>query len=1381
VAPQTVNPNETGWKDVPFDPNEGGWEDVTPAGASQTGLPPWAKKLAPPPTLPSGEISPPTPPSPTEPYIPSTSLLGGLARGASHYFTQGYDTAVENAKKAQQHISQGNYPGAFHDIASPFLDLFNQPQQLIHAKMAGQLSPEQSGQIGQEQVLGLAGIDPRAFQARDYPVIAGNVLSAAAMMAGGHALSSRLTPESPLFTGDISDARNVTPIRPPRLRLGGEVESNIIDVPETPAPTPPPPTGRPSNLTPMSPRDVARELYPGRFNAESDVPVRTVDEALDALHQIVPQQHGPWQDVDEPFEMPASSSLEDIQAQEMRVPNTRSKQSGLPNLAMGGASPKVLQALGTNMYSGEPEQVVIKELAQNAQDEHGEIGQTKPVRVLFDNEDTIPQTQGEKGKSLQIRDFGRGMTPDQLYTKFSDLGETGKEDLEAARGGFGFAKAAPFLSGRYMSVTSVVNESGKKVAYSFSGTPEEFKNQSQGVGMHRDVVNANTPTGTNVKVYFNEDADMYHAKQYLRNSVIESSNNPSPIEMLTRYGDDQTDYQNWINGEDNYLKGVHETLNSSPPLPEQGRISVPGADISFHWDPTQVGEYSDSDLVIQNKGLFQAKQYQGYGGPVPNVPKKIVANIVATVKEGQPGYPFTTNREQISKEVTKGIMNWIKDNVSSGAKKEAIARLQRLYDNISPLGSSEHNLDYFDDGARFTPDEIKILQQSPAFNRAMQGIQVAHKILLHTADQLNWQWQGSFGGPTAPAGWKPSDRLKKFGILFQAPGADSTLLGIHIPRADDISNSAILINFFEHVADALNQNPDYSNSELASSLFTTMAHEIAHIPGGGHDVGHSYRDAKLHSKIGTHQTVAILEALMDSFGDPQNGEQLSPELQNLLSVYESSRQRTSSLPNDLLKTGINSQRPSAFGQRASGGVGGSNTGQTGPQFVGSGFSKGAKPKPPEEVNVLEKIMLSSRAAKIQGDISYALRQAKPFVFSSSYWKGVNAMRQMAKNDINVYNALDNKLIFNDPWYKLGQQVGLYLPDLEDNRPENIGKIKFLENLPVIGKSYFQRTNMMNVMMLRVVRQKEFSQLMDAARDMNLDLNDAAKRFAYDVNTQSGQADLNFKSPRFTFRGKEYNADIKAEGGRQWANYLMFAPSFAASRLKMLAMYGKALAPLPDSWVGMNKIQRTSILRNLFALTSLAIGYKILAGRAGNEQEESPVSSDFLKTKVGDTRFETLVGMQKYIVLAARLLTGKEKSSSTGETYTLGGKFGYQDIPDVLYRFAENMANPYISKGLQVARSLHGPLYDPQTWSEAKSYGKPFKLGLGGEEGDPMWQRIARTPFENELMNLYTPMFAQDTYDVLKSNPNWANLVLGPVGSLLGEGVQTYESDPYRQQ
>lgn len=74
-------------------------------------------------------------------------------------------------------------------------------------------------------------------------------------------------------------------------------------------------------------------------------------------------------------------------------------------------------------------------------------------------------------------------------------------------------------------------------------------------------------------------------------------------------------------------------------------------------------------------------------------------------------------------------------------------------------------------------------------------------------------------------------------------------------------------------------------------------------------------------------------------------------------------------------------------------------------------------------------------------------------------------------------------------------------------------------------------------------------------------------------------------------------------------------------------------------------------------------------------ETNPQSSDFLKIKIGDTRFDITAGKASIITLVARLLTGRTKTQSGDIKKINSGEFGSSTLFDVGLNFLVNKTTP----------------------------------------------------------------------------------------------------------
>ena len=113
-----------------------------------------------------------------------------------------------------------------------------------------------------------------------------------------------------------------------------------------------------------------------------------------------------------------------------------------------GIDPKNLEfittLLSSNLYS-HPEQSFIREIISNAWDSQVEAGTTDiPVLVKINYDD----------KSITIRDFGTGLSPERFKTIFCNIGSSTKRDSNDYIGGFGIGRFASLACSNTVHITS---------------------------------------------------------------------------------------------------------------------------------------------------------------------------------------------------------------------------------------------------------------------------------------------------------------------------------------------------------------------------------------------------------------------------------------------------------------------------------------------------------------------------------------------------------------------------------------------------------------------------------------------------------------------------------------------------------------------------------------------------------------------------------------------------------------------------------------------------------------------------------------------------------------------------------------------------------------
>lgn len=198
----------------------------------------------------------------------------------------------------------------------------------------------------------------------------------------------------------------------------------------------------------------------------------------------------------------------------------------------------------------------------------------------------------------------------------------------------------------------------------------------------------------------------------------------------------------------------------------------------------------------------------------------------------------------------------------------------------------------------------------------------------------------------------------------------------------------------------------------------------------------------------------------------------------------------------------------------------------------------------------------------------------------------------------------------------------------------------------------------------------------------------------------------------------------------------FSPRLWKSRLDLLnpVFYAKLDGPA----------QKLAI-QNAGTFAAVAATVLGVAAAAGATIETDPRSSDFLKIKVGDTRYDILGGFQQNLVFAWRQISGEKKSSLTGKVSSLtSGKPFQSDRLSVLSDLIQNKENPVFAE---------------------------FQKQLSGK--DKAGNALTPESRLTSVGNLVVPLSLQDTYKTAKNTGNLAKGVAKSLPGFVGAGVGTY--------
>jgi hypothetical protein len=362
----------------------------------------------------------------------------------------------------------------------------------------------------------------------------------------------------------------------------------------------------------------------------------------------------------------------------------------------------------------------------------------------------------------------------------------------------------------------------------------------------------------------------------------------------------------------------------------------------------------------------------------------------------------------------------------------------------------------------------------------------------------------------------------------------------------------------------------------------------------------------------------------------------------------------------------------------------------------------------------ENILNLPRSIMSTLDLSMPLRQGAFLISRPKQW--LPAFRDQFKYawSENAYDGL-MKNIQSRPTYGLMKDNGLAFTTIGKIGPrEEAFASNLAEQIPVFGR-FARASNRAATGFLNQTRADVFDDLVRRATETGaIKEPGVVKNIANFVNTASGRGGLNETLER-------------ASG---LLNATFFSPKLMASRLSLLN---------PTYYAKLDPFTRKEALKSLFGFTSAAITTLGMAKAAGADVGLDPRSTDFMKIKIGNTRYDIGAGFQQYLVLAGRLLSGQMVSSTTGKEFELGEGYKATTRADIIQRFFESKTAPIASFALGLLKGK-------------TTMGEPFDVPA-------------------EVIDRMVPMVTQDMLDLSRE---WGPKgVLMTIPGVFGVGSQTY--------
>jgi hypothetical protein len=542
------------------------------------------------------------------------------------------------------------------------------------------------------------------------------------------------------------------------------------------------------------------------------------------------------------------------------------------------------KTLRSSLYTGDRAKTILTELLQNATDEVALSGtKNQNIDVEYKRTQSDPRSNVYDGFEIKVADQGRGMTPQQVKDHMLVLTGSGKRSDASASGGFGIAKAAFIDAADDFEMITVAQVGDQKVLTRLYGHPDDLR-------LSTEYVDPSTPTGTTVRsaIKLREGENTYGVDAAVDNVLLGAKLPKGTITVDQGWGPEVrsfTDVDSWQ-------------------LMAEKDIPAAGGKVMIYQNPKgqTLKQTSLASAVLNNRLGTSIRATAGkWGGPELDLPDgdEIRVNIVPTVEEGDPTYPFTANRESLRDAASTAIRDFFQSVVYDPIYERWKNALNSFDQNMPTLGPSRHfpnEIAVMDPGGRLTPAEINSL-------RSLRGVRELADIIENVLVQIMDQ---------APGAFILRDRLKRTGLLFgdtadadkaktRRGGSVGGAYGLYVTRKDSFdtiyTNPAALWQAAENIltrgliqrpGTILDQTVDLP-AMTASGLHHTILHELVHNTEKAHDTSFAYKVANVYQHLHPATQREQLNDLTRALSHP--------DFQEVLRIYREAEGRPDTRPN----------------------------------------------------------------------------------------------------------------------------------------------------------------------------------------------------------------------------------------------------------------------------------------------------------------------------------------------------------------------------------------------------------------------------------------------------------------------------------------------------
>lgn len=381
-----------------------------------------------------------------------------------------------------------------------------------------------------------------------------------------------------------------------------------------------------------------------------------------------------------------------------------------------------------------------------------------------------------------------------------------------------------------------------------------------------------------------------------------------------------------------------------------------------------------------------------------------------------------------------------------------------------------------------------------------------------------------------------------------------------------------------------------------------------------------------------------------------------------------------------------------------------------------------------------------RAAMASFDFSMGLRQGGQ-VAVRNFPEWVNANKESIKyvKNADYFKSEMKRIADDDAFETITDKLGVRLPAVTGNSDEMMASAHILEKVPVYGRG-IEASDRAYSGGLTKLRYNIAKKWLDSLGGPDQALKELSEKDLRDIgeviNTSTGSGG---KKGGFT------------EKNMQTLATTLFAPRLWASRLNAIN---------PAYYARLSPIARRRAVENMASFLGAASVVVGLADAAGMDVEMDPRSSDFMKIKDGNTRFDIFGGLQQNVVFFARMITGEKKNSSTGEIQTMGDGFGQPTRLDLAQDMLQNKLNPLLGYAARMLQSSEGDTGNPNDRKDR--FGEDINVA-------------------KETGKLFVPLGVQGLADSYNDTGDPVKSVAMNVPNFFGIGTQTYGETPTKDQ